>query len=182
MNPSKICGRRTTLLLTTLLAGAGLLGAADDATTAVTAASQSPTDEISTLKATLAEQQKQLQALQQSLRDQQALLERVMGTQSASSSNFNTVGQVASTSPMIPKVIAPLPVAYPTPAIAGPRPQDAGGAGGNPCEAPEGGPAPPYLRLGDVCINADRLHGSHLRVPRQERGFQYGFQLRQCAL
>jgi hypothetical protein len=157
MNPSRICGHRTSLLLTTLLAGAGLLGAADDATTTapspstVTAASQSKTDEISTLKATLLEQQKQLQLLQRTLQSQQALLEKVMGTQSASSSNFNTVGQVASTTPMVP--LAPLPVAYPTPAIAGPRPQDAaGGSAANPCEAPEGGPAPPYLRLGDVCI------------------------------
>jgi hypothetical protein len=162
MNPSKICGYRTTFLLTTLLAGASLLGAANDAATTavspatVTAASQSQTDEISRLKATLAEQQKQLQSLQQTLQNQQALLEKALGTQSAggnsgaSSGNFNTIGQVASTTPMIP--IAPLPVAHPGPAIPGPRPQDAGGAGGNPCEAPEGGPAPPYLRLGDVCI------------------------------
>jgi hypothetical protein len=161
MNPNKICGYRTTFLLTTLLAGASLLGAADDATTTadppatVTAASPSQSDEISRLKATLAEQQKQLQSLQQTLQNQQALLEKALGTQSAGGNaggtgNFNTVGQVASTTPMIP--IAPLPVAHPGPAIPGPRPQDAGGAGGNPCEAPEGGPAPPYLRLGDVCI------------------------------
>jgi hypothetical protein len=162
MNPSKICGHRTTFLLSTLLAGASLLGAADDATTTaaspatVTAASQSQSDEISRLKASLAEQQKQLQSLQQALQNQQALLEKALGTQTtggngASSGNFNTVGQVASTSPMIPKVIAPLPVAYPTPAI--PRPQDANASTGNPCEANEPtGPVPAYLRLGDVCI------------------------------
>jgi len=166
MNPSKIFGHRTTLLLTTLLAGAGFLGAADDSTTtaaspiAVTAGSQSQDDEIAHLKATLAEQQKQLQMLQQTLQNQQTLLEKALGSQpaaassSASSGNFNTIGQVASTSPLIPKVIAPLPVAYPSPvAYPAPRPQDASSNSANPCDSQEAsGPVPAYLRLGGVCI------------------------------
>jgi hypothetical protein len=166
MNPSKICGHRTTVLLTTLLAGAGFLGAADDATTtaasptAVTVASQSQNDEIAHLKATLAEQQKQLQLLQQTLQNQQALLEKALGVQpvsgasGASSGNFNAIGQVASTSPVIPKVVAPLPVAYPSPvAFPAPLPQDASSNSANPCESQESpGPIPAYLRLGGVCI------------------------------
>jgi hypothetical protein len=125
-------------LLTTLLAGAGLLGAAD----------QSQDDEIAHLKATLVEQQKQLQTLQQTLQNQQALLEKALGA-----GNFNSIGQVASTSPMIPKVVAPLPIAYPAPAIAQPLPQGSTAASGNPCESQESpGPIPAYLRLGDVCI------------------------------
>src|SRR5580658_5783189 len=158
MNPSKTCGHRTTLLLTTLLAGAGFLCAADDATTTAaspTAVTQSQDDQIAHLKATLAEQQKQLQLLQQTLQNQQALLERALGANSgASSGNFNAIGQVASTSPMIPKVVAPLPVAYPTPvAYPAPRPQDSSSNSANPCESQESpGPIPAYLRLGGVCI------------------------------
>jgi len=172
MNPSKICGHRTTLLLASLVVGASLLGAADDASTPQNSAtavvvSQSPNDEIAHLKATLAEQQKQLQLLQQTLQNQQALLERALdsqtrGTNSGASSSssssgtssgrFSGIGQVASTTPMIP--VAPLPVAYPSPAIAGPAPQaSTGGASGNPCEASEpSGPVPAYIRLGGVCI------------------------------
>jgi hypothetical protein len=60
-------------------------------------------NEIDRLKAVLAEQQKQLQTMQQTLDKQQALLEKALG----SSSTFNGIGQVASTSPVIP--VTPLP-------------------------------------------------------------------------
>ena len=108
MNPNKICGHRTTLLLTTLLAGVSILGAADDdSTTAaspatVTAAGPSQTDEISRLKATLAEQQKQLLLLQQTLQNQQALLEKALGSKTTGTSTFTGIGQVASTTPLVP--------------------------------------------------------------------------------
>ncbi|HEX4133137.1 MAG TPA: hypothetical protein VHY84_00845 [Bryobacteraceae bacterium] len=163
MNPSKICGHRTLILPVALLALAGanvLCAAADAGTTSNSAAAvsngQSQTDEIARLKATLAEQQKQLQMLQQTLQSQQALLDKALGSQSGTSGasttpagTFNSVGQVASTSRIIP--VAPLPVAYPTP-IAAPLPQAKSGAGGNPCSGPYGGDIPPYLRLGNVCI------------------------------
>src|SRR5579863_4752044 len=161
MNPSKICGHRTTLLLSTLLAGASLLGAADDAATTTAASPNSATvavsgqsqdDEIAHLKATLAEQQRQLQMLQQSLQSQQALLEKALGTKSGSGSasgTFSGIGQVASTTPIIP--IAPLPVAAMP--VAMPRPQaPAGGAPGNPCEAGPDAVTPAYIRLGSVCV------------------------------
>jgi hypothetical protein len=174
MNPSKICGHRSSLLLASLLVGASLLGAADDASTTsnsatVAASTQSQNDEITHLKATLAEQQKQLQLLQQTLQNQQALLEKALSAKPAaaatsgaaaspSSGTFNGVGEVASTSPVIPRInpipLAPLPIAYPSPAIAGPLPQGASSSGstGNPCDAPIDGPIPAYIRLGSVCI------------------------------
>jgi hypothetical protein len=170
MNPSKICGHRTSLLPASLvlLMGASLLGAADDVSTTqksatAVATSQSQNDEIAQLKATLAEQQKQLQLLQQTLQNQQALLEKALGSQTtgggnsgassgASSGKFSGIGQVASTTPMIP--VAPLPVAYPTPTIAGPTPQaPSSGGSGNPCESSEpSGPVPAYIRMGNVCV------------------------------
>jgi hypothetical protein len=174
MNPSKICGHRSSLLLASLLVGASLLGAADDASTTTNSATvavstQSQNDEIAHLKATLAEQQKQLQLLQQTLQNQQALLEKALTakpaaavtpgtTPAASSGTFGSVGEVASTSPIIPKInpipLAPLPIAYPSPAIAGALPQGASSSGstGNPCDAPIDGPIPAYIRLGSVCI------------------------------
>jgi hypothetical protein len=185
MNPSTKCGYGTRLLLASMLAGTGILAAADDAnTTAVPSntatlavSGQTQDDEIARLKAALAEQQKQLQMLQQTLQSQQALLEKAIGSQTtgggnagspsgASSGRFNGIGQVASTAPLIPVAplvpIAALPAAYPSPAAhpspaayPGPLPQGASssGATGNPCESPEAnGPVPAYLRLGSVCI------------------------------
>jgi hypothetical protein len=141
------------------LAGAGILGAADDATTtalpadsATATSAPSQNDEIERLKAALAEQQKQLQTLQKTLENQQALLDKAMGSQSTGKTGtFTGIGQVASTTPIVP--VAPLPaVAFPSP-IARPRPQAAAGAPKNPCEAPpDTNAVPPYLRLGNVCI------------------------------
>jgi hypothetical protein len=142
-----------------MLVGTGILGAADDATTTASqsnsagaaTANQSQNDEISRLKATLAEQQKQLQLLQQTLQSQQTLLEKALGAAPpARSGTFAGIGQVASTTPIVP--IAPIPaVAFPSP-IA--RAQAApAGAPKNPCEAaPDANSVPPYLRLGNVCI------------------------------
>ena len=178
MNPSKIFGHTTTLLLTSLLAGAGLLGAADDSTTSTAPASatvnagSSQSDEIARLKAALQEQEKQLQALQQTMKTQQELLEKAIATHdnsnsSAPSGTFNSVGQVASTTPIVP--VAPLPIARPVPSIPGiaasaapypapaafPLPQgnSSSSTTGNPCESSEGsGPVPAYIRLGNVCM------------------------------
>jgi hypothetical protein len=140
-----------------MLAGAGILAAADDATTTAlpqdsTANAQSQSDEIARLKAAIAEQQKQLQVLQQTLSGQQALLDRALGAAgTGKSTTFTGIGQVASTTPIIP--VAPVAaIAFPSP-IAGPRPQAAPAAPKNPCEAPpDANSVPPYLRLGNVCI------------------------------
>jgi len=139
-----------------LLAGAGLVAAADDATitapSAVMTPNPPPDDEIARLKAALAQQQQQLQMLQETLASQQALIDKAAGTASArKSGTFTGIGQVASTAPIVP--VAPLPaLALPGP-IAGPRPQAAPASSKNPCEAaPDQNAVPPYLRLGNVCI------------------------------
>jgi len=125
---SKMWLRRAPALVTAILAGSSLLGAADS-------------DEISNLKAALAAQQKQIEMLQQSINRLTA------ATAPAQPANL---GNVASLTPVIP---APAPA--PTmaiPAIPGPQ-AAAAPAGGNPCEAPlDTASAPAYLRLGGVCI------------------------------
>lgn len=176
MNPSKMSVNRASFLLASMLVGSSLFGAADDAnTTAVstnsptsaavstqTGAAQSQDAEIARLKAALAEQQKQLQALQQTLQGQQQLIDKVMGSSGiagGSSSSTATaaqrpnLGNVASLTPVIPGP-APLPAALPVSiANPNPRPQGATGGGSNPCEAgPDGNAVPAYLRLGSVCI------------------------------
>jgi hypothetical protein len=161
MNPSKMSVRRTSFLLASMLVGSGLFGAADDATTttgtssattSAASAAQSQNEEIARLRAALAEQQKQLQALQQVMQSQQELIDRVTGsttTGATVSTQRPNLGDVASLTPVIPAPAA-LPVSATMPA---PRPQAAGGGGGNPCEAtPDANAVPPYLRLGSVCI------------------------------
>lgn len=141
MNPHKRCGRGTVLFLALLLAGTGILLASDDATTA-TGGRQN--EEIARLKAALAEQQKQLQSLQQTLQSEQALLERVLLEKSSDSKpehTFNSIGQVASTTPVIPA--APLPVAAAFPKLPA-TPQ----ASGNPA----GEPSPLQLKIGGATI------------------------------
>lgn len=179
MNPSKMSVNRVSLLLASMLVGTSLFGAADDVNTAVptnsttsaasvpTGAAQSQDEEIVRLKAALAEQQRQLQALQQTLKGQQQLIDKVMGTSAPGAATSGTasgtassttatalrpnLGNVASLTPVIPgPAPAPLPVSIANP---NPRPQGATGGGSNPCEAgPDGNAVPSYLRLGNVCI------------------------------
>ena len=150
--------RHALLAVALLSAGSGLLGAVDEAgssavpsssAAAAPADSQIQNEEIARLKAALAEQQKQLNALQQMLQQQQKLLENAAGKMTAQQAEHPNVGNVASLTPYIPE---PAPVASPLPAI--PTPQAAPAAGSsNPCEAPpETTAVPPYLRLGGVCI------------------------------
>ena len=146
-----------------MLVGSSLFGAADDSATTTASsnststaaiAAQSPDAEIAQLKAALAEQQKQLQSLQQVLQNQQQLIDKVSGTASAAAQR-NNLGNIASLTPVLPApvpapVAMPVSIANPNPA---PRPQGATGGGSNPCEAgPDGNAVPAYLRLGSVCI------------------------------
>jgi len=155
MNPSKMSVRRASFLLASMLVGSSLFGAAEDAiitavpSTSSNGAAQSQSDEIAQLKAALAEQQKQLQALQRVLQNQQQLIEKAVGAPAASASVPRpNLGNVASLTPVIPAP-APLPVT-----LAAPRPQAVpSNTSGNPCEAgPDTNAVPPYLRLGSVCI------------------------------
>jgi hypothetical protein len=156
MNSGKMSVQRASILLASMLVGSSLFGAADDSVTAAssnptsTVTAQSQDTEIAQLKAALAEQQKQLQSLQQALQNQQQLIDKVSGTSSAPAQR-NNLGNVASLTPVLPAPVpAPISIAMPTPA---PRPQGATGGSGNPCEAgPDGNAVPAYLRLGSVCI------------------------------
>jgi hypothetical protein len=136
-------GYRATLLLAGLLAVTGILGAADGTNA----------DDIATLKAQIAEQQKQLEALQLAIANQQKLLEKaaaaaVAPTPLAPSQLVRpaNLGAVTSLTPMVPTA----PVNPTLPVVAA----QAGKAGnGNPCETGyEGNAVPPYLRLGNICI------------------------------
>jgi hypothetical protein len=162
MNSGKMSVQRASILLASMLVGSSLFGAADDSVTAASSNStstasvtaQSQDTEIAQLKAALAEQQKQLQSLQQALQNQQQLIDKVSGASSGTSSapaQRNNLGNVASLTPVLPvPVPTPVSIAMPTPA---PRPQGANAGGSNPCEAgPDGNAVPAYLRLGSVCI------------------------------
>ena len=172
MNPGKICGHRTTLLLTTLLAGAGLLGAADDATTTaaspatVTAASpvakrrdRSPESDsggtTETASGAAADASEPTGIARKGAR-----LATGDGNPGHLRQRSARIGQVASTEPdrcLEPRYSSRAaagrlsrPVAISDPAATGRVVQR---LPGNPCEAPEpNGPVPAYLRLGSVCI------------------------------
>ena len=128
---SKMWHRRAPALITAILAGSSLLGAADN-------------DEIANLKAALAAQQKQIEMLQESIN---RLSAATAPAQPAS------LGTVASLTPVVPAP-APAPASSASMAIpAIPRPQaPAPAAGGNPCEAGPDAVTPAYIRLGSVCV------------------------------
>src|ERR1700742_751391 len=99
---SKIYGRRTSVLLASVLVGTSILGAADDAATAAapstttsTNGAQSQNEEIVRLKEALAAQQKQLEVLQRSMEQQQKLLEKAMDAASAPQTQRPNLGSVA---------------------------------------------------------------------------------------
>jgi hypothetical protein len=133
-------GRVTALLLAGLLGGAGVVGAADGGNA----------DEIAALKAQIAAQQKQLEQLQISIANQQKLLERVTSAPAQlapSPSRPARLGEVTSLTPIVPS--APVNPTLPIAAAQTPTPK----ASSNPCEdGYEGNAVPPYLRLGNVCI------------------------------
>ncbi len=134
---TKRSGCCAALLLAGLLAGTRILGAADG----------SNADDIATLKAQIAVQQKQLQALQVAIADQQKLLDRMAARQPAPTPLVRPakLGEVTSLTPVIPQA----PSIPALPAVA----QTPQSSSGNPCEQGyEGNSVPPYLRLGNVCI------------------------------
>src|SRR5579863_1862602 len=98
-------GHGAALLLAAILAGAGVLGAADGANA----------DDIAALKAQIAAQQKQLEALQTAIANQQKLLERVTANPAPvpQPARPASLGEVTSLTPMIPPapVNPTLPVA-----------------------------------------------------------------------
>ena len=131
---------------------------------AQTASPASTATEVDALKTQLAEQQKQIDMLKLALEDQKKLLERinnsnplpaVTGTSASTpdkqdfSLPSKTLGQVASTTPIIPPSAVVPPAIVPVSVVAA----QPAAAPANPCEAPpDTANVPPYLRLGSVCV------------------------------
>ncbi len=110
-------------------------------------------NDVATLKAQLAEQQKQIDALKAAMEEEKKLFERATnaatpvrpGQDTFALPRDKALGDVASTTPIIPS-IAPVSKA----ALSAGQPA---AASTNPCEAPlDTNSVPPYLRLGSVCI------------------------------
>lgn len=136
---------------------------------AQTASPASTSSDVEALKTQLAEQQKQIDKLKLALEDQKKLLDRVSSSvpatavqsgagatdasRTADRPDFSlpskTLGQVASTTPVIPAATV-TPLAVPTSVLAAAQTPS---APANPCEAPlDTANVPPYLRLGSVCM------------------------------
>src|ERR1700733_8896904 len=139
----------TAILCSAILLGSALLGQ-------VSAPVAPSTDsDVATLKAQLAEQQKQIDALKSAMEEQKKLIEKAASSAQARDSQDNfalprnkALGDVASTTPIIPSIAPVAPVIAP----AVNRGQAPAG-GSNPCEAGlDVNSVPPYLRLGSVCI------------------------------
>jgi hypothetical protein len=113
---------------------------------------QSTDSDVANLKAQLAVQQKEIDALKAAMDEQKKLLERSAGAASSRDSQDTfalprnkALGEVASTTPIIPP-IAPVVA----PALNGGQ---APAASTNPCDAAlDTNSVPPYLRFGNVCI------------------------------
>src|SRR5690348_14128640 len=93
-----------SVLLASLLAAANLLYGADETTSiaASTSATQSSNEEIAQLRALLAAQQKQLEALQRAIEQQQKILEKTADPTSAQPAPRPGLGNVASIKPVLP--------------------------------------------------------------------------------
>jgi len=140
-----ISGKRWLCRALLVCVSAGALVVAQDKGTVSTDGNQ--TQDIATLRAMIAAQQKQLDALKQALDNQQKLLEQTAAAQKTAPPS---VGQVASIEPIFPAV-APATLAA-IPAIPVPQAAPAAAAGGNPCEAPPDAQTPAYIRIGNTCM------------------------------
>jgi hypothetical protein len=158
----RIDERMGRVFLACLLSSVMPLTAGDNPATVAEAPQPS---EIQQLKQMLADQQRQINELRQALAQQATLTQQPKPAEdnvSASSgssviprvdptpvSTFRNLGQVASTTAMLPH--HPAAFAIPTPALPQPAPA-ASSAPRNPCEADAEKTIPTYLRLGSVCI------------------------------
>jgi hypothetical protein len=137
----------TVMLCSAILFGASLFGQVS-----APAASQTTDNDVAILKAQLAEQQKQIDALKSAIEEEKKLIEKA-ANRAPSQNNQDgfalprdkALGDVASTTPIIPSIA---PAATPVIGAA-----QAPVASGNPCDGPpDSNSVPPYLRLGSVCI------------------------------
>ena len=140
----------TAILCSAILLGNALLGQVSAPVAPVTA-----DNDVAILKAQLAEQQKQIDALKSAMEEQKKLIEKAASSAQARDSQDSfalprnkALGDVASTTPIIPSIAPIAPVIAPA-VNRGQAPT----GGGNPCEAGlDTNSVPPYLRLGSVCI------------------------------
>jgi hypothetical protein len=155
----RINERTGRVLLACLLSSIMPLSAADGTV------APPPTSEIEQLKQMLADQQRQINELRQALarqQPQQPQEKETDGSVSASAgssvipqadptpvSTFRNLGQVASTTAMLPH--PPAAFALPTAALPQAAPA-ASSAPKNPCEADPDKTIPTFLRLGNICI------------------------------
>ena len=125
----------TVILCSAILLGTSLFGPASAFGQVSAPAAQSTDNAVATLKAQLAEQQKQIDALKSAMEEQKRLIEKAASTAASVQPGQDTfalprnkaLGEVASTTPIIPPIS---PVVAPT-ANRGQAPA----VGGNPCEA-----------------------------------------------
>jgi hypothetical protein len=135
---------------TVILCSAILLGTALLAQTPAPVA-QATDNDVAVLKAQLAEQQKQIDALKAAMEEQKKLIERAtVGAPARDSQDSfalprnKALGDVASATPIIPSIA---PVVAPA-LNAGQAPK----APANPCEAVPEGQSPAFIRLGSTCL------------------------------
>jgi len=130
----------TAILCSAILLGTALLGQVP---------APSTDSDVATLKALLTEQQKEIDALKSAMEEQKKLLQRATGLDTFALPRNKALGEVASTTPIIPS-ISPAVSSGVSPALNGGQKTT---TPGNPCEAgPDTNAVPPYLRLGSVCI------------------------------
>jgi hypothetical protein len=116
---------------------------------------QSNDADVTALKSRLAEQQKQIDQLKLALEDQKKLIEQVLKPAAVEEKREfalprgKTLGEVASTSPIIPAASAALPPAVPAPVLNAAQAQT---SPRNPCEANPEGQSPAFFRLGSTCL------------------------------
>jgi hypothetical protein len=135
---------------TVILCSAILLGTALPGQTPAPQPAQANSD-VATLKAQLAEQQKQIDQLKLAIEDQKKLIERATsgvlaqpGQDSFALPRNRALGDVASATPIIPSIA---PVVAPA-LSAGQKT----GNPANPCEAVPDGQSPAFIRLGSTCL------------------------------
>ncbi len=158
--------RSGQMVLACLLSGVLPLAAAEPAEPAASSPSSTTSvSEIEQLKQMLLDQQRQINELRRQLSQQKGadpagpVSAGVTAPAAApiapadarnAASAYPNLGQVASTSGMIPRATATAIPALPTPQKDAGTPQT---SSKNPCEAsPDSNAIPPYLRLGSVCI------------------------------
>lgn len=105
---------RVLLAAVLSLQAAGFGLAEETVTPAAGKAAPAEAVNLAEMKAQLAAQQKQIEALQKALDEQQKLMEHLSAASApATNSNFNKIGQVASTTPIVPPMTATTAVASP---------------------------------------------------------------------